>query len=146
MRTSMRLSILPAVLTAMSMPAQAQEAPQVNGLRAQIRFEHALAGYLSEINGRYKLRVTELVLAPGGTIGEHHHVGPGIRLVTDGELTYILPDTTIVYGPGDYYFEAGDVTHRAENRTDKPVTHLLFEILPVDLAGPSLIRPRPAAP
>lgn len=35
------------------------------GLAAKIKFEHELAGYLTELNGRYKLRVTELTLEPG---------------------------------------------------------------------------------
>jgi quercetin dioxygenase-like cupin family protein len=62
------------------------------GLAARIKFEQAISGPLSEVNGRYKLRVTELVLAPGGHVGEHNHVGPGIRQVTEGRMTYVLPD------------------------------------------------------
>lgn len=41
------------------------------GLTAKIKFESVLAGYLGELNGKYKLRVTELVLEPGGYVGEH---------------------------------------------------------------------------
>src|SRR5262245_25606622 len=63
-----------------------------SGLVAKIKFEAPLAGSLSEINGKYKLRVTELTLAPGGHVGEHNHVGPGIRQVTSGYMTYVLPD------------------------------------------------------
>jgi quercetin dioxygenase-like cupin family protein len=47
-------------------------------------------------------RVTELTLAPGGHVGEHNHEGPGIRQVTSGYMTYVLPDKTVVYGPGDF--------------------------------------------
>ena len=112
------------------------------GLTAKIKFESPLAGYLTEINGRYKLRVTELTLEPGGHVGEHNHVGPGIRMVTFGEMTYVLPDKTIIYGPGDFFFESGDVNHTVFNKTDKPNQHLLFEILPVDLKGPSLMPVR----
>ena len=108
----------------------------------KIKFESALSGFLSELNGKYKLRVTELVLQPGGHVGEHNHVGPGIRLVTTGYMTYVLPDKTVVYGPGDYFFESGDINHTAHNKTDAPMVHLLFEILPVDLQGPSLIPPK----
>jgi quercetin dioxygenase-like cupin family protein len=109
------------------------------GLVAKIRFEHPLEGYLSELNGKYKLRVTELTLDPGGHVGEHNHVGPGIRLMTLGEMTYVLPDKTILYKAGDFFFESGDVNHTVYNKSDKPNQHLLFEILPVDLTGPSLI-------
>jgi quercetin dioxygenase-like cupin family protein len=109
------------------------------GLVAKIKFEAPLGGFLTEINGKYKLRVTELTLAPGGYVGEHNHVGPGIRQVTSGYMTYVLPKETIVYGPGDFFFETGDINHTVYNKTDAPMVHVLFEILPADLSGPSLI-------
>ena len=109
------------------------------GLVAQIKFEAPLAGFLTDLNGRYKLRVTELTLEPGGHVGEHNHVGPGIRQVTAGHMTYVLPDRTTIYGPGDFFFESGDVNHTVFNRTEAPIVHVLFEILPADLSGPSLI-------
>src|SRR3712207_2091397 len=112
------------------------------GLVARIKFEAPLSGFLADLNGKYKLRVTELTLAPGGHVGEHNHVGPGIRQVTEGRMTYVLPDRTVVYGPGDFFFESGDVNHTVHNRTDAPMVHLLFEILPADLSGPSLIPVR----
>src|SRR5262249_59357393 len=52
------------------------------GLTAKIKYESVLSGYLGELNGKYKLRVTELVLEPGGYVGEHHHPGTGLRQVT----------------------------------------------------------------
>ena len=109
------------------------------GLIAKIKFEAPLSGFLTDLNGRYKLRVTELTLDPGGHVGEHNHVGPGIRQVTQGQMTYVLPDQTVVYGAGEFFFESGDVNHTVFNKTDAPMVHLLFEILPVDLKGPSLI-------
>jgi quercetin dioxygenase-like cupin family protein len=109
------------------------------GLTAKIKFEGVLSGYLTELNGKYKLRVTELVLEPGGYVGEHHHAGPGIRQVTSGYMTYVLPDKTLVYGPGDFFFESGDVTHTAQNKTDAPMVHVLLEILPADHKGPSIM-------
>jgi quercetin dioxygenase-like cupin family protein len=109
------------------------------GLTAKIKFESVLSGYLGELNGKYKLRVTELVLEPGGYVGEHHHAGPGIRQVTSGYMTYVLPDKTLVYGPGDFFFESGDVNHTAQNRTEAPMVHVLFEILPADHKGPSIM-------
>ena len=112
------------------------------GLVAKIKFEAPLEGFLKELNGKYKLRVTELTLAPGGHVGEHNHEGPGIRQVTSGYMTYVLPDKTVVYGPGDFFFESGDVNHTVFNKTDAPMVHVLFEILPVGLNGPSLIPVR----
>jgi quercetin dioxygenase-like cupin family protein len=109
------------------------------GLVARIKFEAPLAGFLTDLNGKYKLRVTELTLAPGGHVGEHNHVGPGIRQVTSGYMTYVLPDKTVVYGPGEFFFESGDINHTVFNKTNQPMVHVLFEILPADLNGPSLI-------
>src|SRR4051812_5671238 len=109
------------------------------GLIATIKFEAPLGGFLTDINGKFKLRVTELTLAPGGYVGEHNHVGPGIRQVTSGYMTYVLPKETIVYGPGDLFFESGDINHTVFNKTDAPMVHVLFEILPAELSGPSLI-------
>ena len=112
------------------------------GLVANIKFEAPLEGFLKEINGKYKLRITELTLAPGGYVGEHNHEGPGIRQVTSGYMTYVLPDKTVVYSPGDFFFESGDINHTVFNKTDAPMVHVLFEVLPVDLKGPSLITVR----
>ena len=75
----------------------------------------------------------------GGTVGEHNHVGPGIRQVTSGYMTYVLPDKIMVYGPGEFFFESGDIKHTVFNKTDAPMVHVLFEILPSVHQGPSLI-------
>lgn len=61
--------------------------------------------------------MTELTLEPGGYVGEHNHVGPGIRQVTVGQMTYALPDRTMVYNPGDFFFESGDVNHTVYKRS-----------------------------
>ena len=144
MKTNKRflLGIAAVLLSAALTWGQEPIKVDTKGLAAKIKFENVLSGYLSELNGKYKLRVTELVLQPGGYVGEHNHLGPGIRLVTTGYMTYVLPDKTVVYGPGDYFFESGDVNHTAYNKTDAPMVHLLFEILPLDLKGTSLIPPK----
>ena len=92
------------------------------------------------------MRITEITIAPGGHVGHHNHVGPGIRQMTAGEMEYLLPDRTNVYRAGDFFFETGDVSHRVNNKTGSPNTHLLFEVLPIELKGASLIPPRAALP
>lgn len=109
------------------------------GLTAKIKFEQTVDGFLTDLNGKYKLRITELTLEPGGHVGEHNHLGPGIRQVTSGQMTYVLPDKTVVYGPGEFFFKSGAVNHTVYNKTDTPMVHVLFEILPMDCVGPSLI-------
>jgi len=133
------LALLGQVAEARAQVGTSQVRVDTKGLVARIKFEAPLEGFLKEINGKYKLRVTELTLAPGGHVGEHNHEGPGIRQVTSGHMTYVLPDKTVVYGPGDFFFESGDVNHTVFNRTDQPMVHVLFEILPINLKGPSLI-------
>ncbi len=86
------------------------------GLVAKIKFEAPLEGFLTDLNGKYKLRVTELTLEPGGHVGEHNHLGPGIRQVTAGHMTYVLPDRTVVYGPGEFFSNQGTSTIRSITR------------------------------
>ena len=114
-----------------------------DGVTAKILYEAPInGGVLPELKGKYKMRITEITIGPGGHVGDHNHLGPGIRQMTAGEMEYILPDKTVIYRAGDFFFETGDVSHRVNNKTQKPNTHLLFEILPIDLKGPSLILPR----
>ena len=113
------------------------------GSTGKILYEAAIdGGHIPELVGKYKLRVTEITIAPGGYVGDHNHLGPGIRQMTEGAMEYILPDETITYQSGDFFFETGDVSHRVVDKSGKVSKHLLFEILPVDLAGTSLILPR----
>ena len=113
------------------------------GVTARILYEAPISGgHLADLKGRYKLRITEISIAPGGHVGDHNHVGPGIRQMTVGEMEYIMPHATHTYRAGDYFFETGDVSHRVINKSGAANTHLLFEILPAELAGPSLILPR----
>ncbi len=111
------------------------------GFDSVVKFEHVVSGHLKELNGKYKLRVTETVYQPNGFIGEHHHVGPGVRLVLSGELTYVQPDTTRIFRTGDYFYESGDVTHTAYNKTSSKTVILNFEILPSGWNGPSTVLP-----
>jgi quercetin dioxygenase-like cupin family protein len=106
---------------------------------AKIKYESVLAGFLTDLKGKYKVRVMELRLEPGGYVGERNRVGPRIRLVTAGHMTYVLPEKTVVYGPGEFFFESGYVNHTVYNKTDTPTVHLLCEILSIDLKGPSLM-------
>jgi quercetin dioxygenase-like cupin family protein len=116
---------------------------ETKGVSARILYEAPISGgHLPELKGKYKLRITEISIAPGGLVGDHNHLGPGIRQMTVGEMEYIMPHMTTTYRAGDYFFETGDISHRVINKSGASNTHLLFEILPADLAGASLILPR----
>lgn len=121
--------------------ANAQQPAKVDskGQNPKVKLEQVVGGHLTELNGRYKLRVTEVTYDLGGYIGPHHHVGPGIRCVTSGELTYVQPDKTNIYRAGDCFYETGDISHTANNATNKPVVLLNFELIPVSHTGGTAI-------
>jgi len=121
--------------------ANAQQPAKVDskGQNPKVKLEQVVAGHLTELNGRYKVRVTEVTYELGGYIGPHHHVGPGIRCVTSGELSYVQPDKTNIYRTGDCFYETGDISHTANNATDKPVVLLNFELIPVSHTGGTAI-------
>jgi quercetin dioxygenase-like cupin family protein len=136
------LAAVPAMLCLTVAFAQQPAKVDTKGAESKIKTEETVSGYLTEINGKYKLRSSELTLQPGGHVGKHHHAGPGIRLVKTGQLTYVAGDKTIVYKAGDYFYESGDVTHEALNKSKAPVTVVSFEILPVSLKGGSAMPPK----
>lgn len=119
-------------------PSSADEAEK-SGQSSEVKLEHVIAGHLMELNGKYKLLATEVTYTPGGYIGEHHHAGPGIRCMLPGNLTYVHPDKTTVYVPGDCFFESGNVSHTAKNAHQTPVVLLNFETLPTDWSASSAI-------
>ena len=117
----------------------AQEAGKVErkGIAGKVKQEEVVSGYLTGLNGKYKLRVSENTFEPGGYIGDHHHAGPGIRVVTAGEFTLVQDGKTTVKKAGDTFYEAGDVSIALQNRGKIPAVLLNFEIVPVDLKGAS---------
>jgi quercetin dioxygenase-like cupin family protein len=122
--------------------SSAQQQVESKGTTPQIKLESVISGYLTELNGKYKFRVTQITYEPGGYTGEHHHVGPGIRYVASGELTLVEQDKARTYKTGDYYFESGDVTHTATNNTSSPTVLINIEILPADWKGGTAVPPK----
>ena len=122
--------------------ASAQQKVDRKGVTPTVKLQQAVSGYLTDVNGKYKLAVTETTFAPGGYVGDHHHVGPGIRYIVSGELTLVQQGKTITYKKGDYFYESGDITTSASNKAKSPVVLLNFELLPADLKGGSAIPPK----
>ena len=75
--------------------------------------------------------------------GVHHHVGPGVRYVLSGELTFTEGGNVTIYRAGDYFFETGSLAHTADNNADVPLRILFVELLPKDWTGPTVIPPTP---
>lgn len=136
------ISILALAYACVVPPAngQSQAVVDSNGQHPRIKLSQVISsGHLTELIGKYQLRVTEVTYDPGGYIGTHHHVGPGIRCITSGELTYVVLNKPTIYRSGDCFYESGDVTHTARNDTKEPVVLLNFEILPASLSTGSAI-------
>jgi quercetin dioxygenase-like cupin family protein len=120
----------------------AQQKVDSAGLTPKVKLEEVISGHLTELNGKFKLRVTENVLEPGAHLGAHHHAGPGVRYVVSGTLTFVQAGKATLYQAGDSFYESGNVVHTAHNKTSSPVRLMIFEILPVDWAGSSVILPK----
>jgi quercetin dioxygenase-like cupin family protein len=61
---------------------------EARGITSKVRIEEVVSGHLVELNGRFKLRATEVTFAPEAVLGVHHHVGLGVRHVLSGKVTF----------------------------------------------------------
>ena len=121
----------------------AQETVEVRGITSVIKLEEVVYGHLPELNGKFKMRATELTFAPDAYLGVHHHAGPGVRYVLAGEVTFTEGGRATIYKAGDYFFETGNIAHTAQNKTQQPLSVLFVEILPKDWSAPTVIPPKP---
>jgi quercetin dioxygenase-like cupin family protein len=121
----------------------AQGNVEVRGITSVIKLDEVISGHLPEINGKFKMRATEVTFAPDGYLGVHHHVGPGIRYVLSGEVTFTEGGQSTIYKAGDYFFETGNLAHTAQNKTTQPLRILFVEVLPKDWTAPTIILPKP---
>jgi quercetin dioxygenase-like cupin family protein len=136
--TMMRLTLLLLVaLLGGTDRVAAQETVETRGVTSVIKIDEVIFGHLIELNGKFKLRGTELTFAPDGYVGAHHHVGPGIRYVISGELTFTMGGQETVYKAGESYFETGNLAHTAQNKTNLPLRLVIVEILPKDWTAPA---------
>jgi|SRR5580700_9031653 quercetin dioxygenase-like cupin family protein len=138
-----REGILVVVIQLCLMISLAQNTTHVEtkDLQPVQRLEQVISGHVTDLNGKFKFRVSEVTYQPGGYVGDHHHAGPGVRVIMAGEFTYVKGDKTTVYKAGDAFFEPGDVTHRAYNRGNTILRVMNIEILPADFRGSALIPP-----
>jgi hypothetical protein len=76
------------------------------------------------------------------TVPSEPGIGPGIRYIISGELTFAERGQETVYKAGEYFFETGNIVHTAQNKTNVPLRILVVEILPKDRTAPAMISPR----
>ena len=95
--------LVAVVLAATASSSIAQPSVEARGITASIKLEEIVYGHLHELNGKYKMRATEVTFAPGAFLGAHHHIGPGVRFVLSGELAFTEGGHTTNYRAGDYF-------------------------------------------
>ena len=134
--------VLLVVLFHVAGSSAAQQGVERKGVTSTVKLDQVMSGYLNALNGKYKLLVTETTFEPGGHVAEHQHVGPGIRFVASGELTLVGEGKTRTYKTGEYFYESGDVTTAAYNKTASPLRLIVFEVLPADWNGGSGVPPK----
>ena len=120
----------------------AQQPVESKGVASTVKLAGENFGFLGELNGKYKLVATQTTIEPGGYVGEHNHVGPGIRYVASGEITLVEQGNAKVYKAGDLFYETGAVTNSASNKGSSPTVLLNFEIVPADWKGGSAVPPK----
>lgn len=134
---------LALVLLFAAAPVRA-EGVDLKGFHAKIKADLADLGHLSELNGKYRIRVTEVTMDPGGYMHAHHHLGPGIRCMVSGEMKYEIGGKTTIYKAGDCFTETGAMTHESSNVGSAPVVLLNFELLPAAMPeGKGSLMPVP---
>jgi quercetin dioxygenase-like cupin family protein len=82
----------------------AQEAVEARGITSSIKLEEIVYSHIEELNGKFKMRASEATFAPGAHLGAHHHVGPGVRYVLSGELTFTEGEPRLIeelFTPGE---------------------------------------------
>ncbi len=133
-----------AALFLVAATAARADGVDLKGFHATVKAELADLGHLSELNGKYRLRVTEVSMDPGGYMHAHHHLGPGLRCIQSGEMKYEIGGTTTIYKAGDCFTETGAMTHESSNVGAAPVVLLNFELLPAAMPeGKGSIIPAP---
>jgi quercetin dioxygenase-like cupin family protein len=140
MRSAAVLALFAALVAS---GARADQSVEVKGFHAKVMATLGDFGHLQqELGGKYQLRVTETTIDPEGSMGAHNHLGPGVRCLLSGELTYMILGQTSVYHAGDCFTETGAISHEAHNHGTAPVKLYNFEILPAELpAGKGSLIP-----
>ena len=135
-------TVLLVILLMAADQSTAQPKVDANGISSRVILEELIFGHQLELNGKFKMRVTEVTFAPDGYVGAHHHIGPGVRYVASGQLTFTAAGKTTIYKTGEYFYETGNLAHTAHNKTTSPLRLIFIEVLPVNWTGPAIIPPK----
>ncbi len=79
MLKTLTLALVLAAFGISAANAQQLAAVESKGKHGQVKLDKVVTGYLSDLNGRFRLRVTEVTYDPSGYIGPHYQFGSSIR-------------------------------------------------------------------
>ena len=80
MLKTLTLALVLAAFGISAANAQQLAAVESKGKHGQVKLDKVVTGYLSDLNGRFRLRVTEVTYDPSGYIGPQYQFGSSIRL------------------------------------------------------------------
>ena len=115
-KTSFAIAATVATGLALAQPAFAQQQVERKGAASTVKLEQVISSHLTPLNGKYKLQATETTYEPGGYTGLHDHVGPGIRYVLSGEVSFVQEGKETIYKAGEYFYEAGNISNAVSNK------------------------------
>ncbi len=81
----------------------------------------------------HKLQLRAITIEPGGHIAKHsHETRPGLVKVIDGEWVEGRPSSEVSFAAGkaEAIIEDEDTTHWFFNRSDRPATAIVCDIVP----------------
>jgi quercetin dioxygenase-like cupin family protein len=118
-----------ALFTAGFSLGQYQSPTDYKGVQESVLAAIDLAKEIDSVENR-ELRVSRVIIVPGGHIGLHSHQGdPTIVYVLEGVLTNHHDDgTTEEFRPGQVSAEFGPRWHWVENKGPAPVTFIAANI------------------
>ncbi|WP_276272798.1 cupin domain-containing protein [Haloarcula litorea] len=78
--------------------------------------------HLTALAAGEAMSVQHFHIEPGAEVPEHSHHHEQVGYVVRGTFTFAVDGEEFVVGPGDSYAIPGGEPHRAENRTEEPVS------------------------
>jgi hypothetical protein len=94
-----------------------------------------------ELNGKFKLRASETIYQPEAALASIITLALAFATLCQASSHTFKARRPTVYKKGDYFYEPGDITHTAINKTSEPVVIINFELLPKDWNGSSAVLP-----
>jgi len=132
---------LPALSQMENQPYKKHSAVEMTGVKAAIKLQAPVEGFLDPLNGKIDMRASEILFEPTGTVREHFHFGPGIRQLAEGELTLTdsLTGQEQTVHAGEFFYESGTRLHTVANRGSTPARVIVIELVPAGLKGAAMV-------